>query len=235
MGECHIDVTLAGTRVRLLADKALYWPGEQMLLVADAHFGKAAAYRALGQPVPHGTTAANVERLDALLAANPASHLVFLGDFLHARSSLTRALHAALLEWRARHSAIRCTIIRGNHDKRAGDPPAELEIDVVEEPFAIGPFALCHAPRDDRSQYVLAGHIHPVYRLRGTGRQTLRLPCFVATDRCAILPSFGAFTGGYEVGIEFGSRVFVTDSDSIWAVRPRGAAAGGTANQRGET
>jgi len=236
MGECHIDVTLAGTRVRLLADKALYWPGEQMLLVADAHFGKAAAYRALGQPVPHGTTAANVERLDALLAANPASHLVFLGDFLHARSSLTRALHAALLEWRARHPSIRCTVVRGNHDKRAGDPPAELAIDVVEEPFAIGPFALCHAPRDDLSRYVLAGHIHPVYRMRGTGRQMLRLPCFVATDRCAVLPSFGAFTGGYEIGIGFGSRVFVTDSDSIWAVRPLGSAAeAGTEKQRRET
>lgn len=236
MGECHIDVRLAGAQVRLLADKAVYWPGEKMLLVADAHFGKAAAYRALGQPVPHGTTAANVERLDALLAANPASQLVFLGDFLHARKSLTPALNAALLEWRARHPSIRCTVVRGNHDKRAGDPPAELEIDVVEEPFAFGPFALCHAPRDDRSQYVLAGHIHPVYTLRGAARQSLRLPCFVISARCAVLPSFGAFTGGYDIAIEPGSRVFVTDSDSIWAVRPRGAAAAaGAEEQRRET
>jgi DNA ligase-associated metallophosphoesterase len=235
MNECHIDVRLAGTQVRLLADKAMYWPGEQMLLIADAHFGKAAAYRALGQPVPGGTTAANVERLDALLAANPASHLVFLGDFLHARKSLTPAIHAALLDWRARHPAIRCTLIRGNHDKRAGDPPAELEIDVVEEPFAIGPFALCHAPRDDSSRYVIAGHIHPVYKLRGAARQMLPLPCFVTTDRCAVLPSFGDFTGGYEVAIESGHRVFVTDSDSIWAIRPRGSAAkAGTAKQRRE-
>jgi len=39
MSRCHIDVGLAGTQVRLLADKALYWPGEQLLLVADVHFG----------------------------------------------------------------------------------------------------------------------------------------------------------------------------------------------------
>ena len=218
MRRCHIDVGLAGTQVRLLADKALYWPGEQLLLVADVHFGKAAAYRALGQPVPGGTTATNVERLDALLTANPASHLVFLGDFLHARKSLTPAIHAALLDWRARHPAIRCTVVRGNHDKRAGDPPAQLGIDVVEEPFAIGPFALCHAPRDDPSRYVIAGHIHPVYTLRGAARQMLRLPCFVTTDRSVVLPSFGAFTGGYDVEVESGSRVFVTDSNSIWAV-----------------
>ncbi|HKU85369.1 MAG TPA: ligase-associated DNA damage response endonuclease PdeM [Casimicrobiaceae bacterium] len=225
MSQRHIDVVLAGTQVRLLADKALYWPSEQVLFVADAHFGKAAAFRALGQPVPRGTTAANVERLDALLAAHPASHLVFLGDFLHARKSLTSPLRAALLEWRARHPAIRCTLIRGNHDKRAGDPPGELQIDVVEEPFALGPFALCHAPRDDSPGFVIAGHIHPVCRLQGAARQSLRLPCFVVSDRCAVLPSFGAFTGGYEIGIEPGSRVFVTDSDSIWAVRGRGSAA----------
>jgi len=236
MSESHIDVELADTQVRLLADKALYWPGERMLLIADAHFGKAAAYRALGQPVPGGTTTANVERLDALLAANPALHLVFLGDFLHARKSLTPAIRAALLGWRRRHPAIRCTVVRGNHDKRAGDPPAELGIDVVEEPLAIGPFALCHAPRDDPSRYVIAGHIHPVYTLRGGARQMLRLPCFVATDHCAVLPSFGAFTGGYDVAIESGSRVYVTDSDSIWAVRPREpATAPGPAKQRSVT
>jgi len=33
-----------------------------------------------------------------------------------------------------------------------------------------------------------------------------------------VLPSFGAFTGGYDVEVESGSRVFVTDSNSIWAV-----------------
>jgi metallophosphoesterase superfamily enzyme len=65
---------------------------------------------------------------------------------------------------------------------------------------------------------VIAGHIHPVYTLRGAARQILRLPCFVTTDRSVVLPSFGAFTGGYDVEVESGSRVFVTDSNSIWAV-----------------
>ena len=98
-------------------------------------------------------------------------------------------------------------------------------MDVVDEPFAIGPFALCHAPRDDPSRYVIAGHVHPVCTLRGAARQTLRLPCFVATDRCAVLPSFGAFTGGCDIEIQSGSRVFVTDTDSIWAIQPRESAA----------
>ena len=51
-------VRLAGEELWLLPEKALYWPAQQALLIADVHFGKAAAYRSLGQPVPQGTTAA---------------------------------------------------------------------------------------------------------------------------------------------------------------------------------
>ena len=53
-------IELAGRTLWLLAEKAVYWPEQQALLIADIHFGKAAAYRRLGQPVPHGTTDANL-------------------------------------------------------------------------------------------------------------------------------------------------------------------------------
>jgi len=49
-------VELEGEELWLLADKAVYWPARQCLMIADAHFGKASAYRSLGQPVPQGTT-----------------------------------------------------------------------------------------------------------------------------------------------------------------------------------
>ena len=61
-------IELAGEQVALLPQKALYWPRETTLIVADIHFGKAASFRALGVPVPHGTTAQNLEALDALPA-----------------------------------------------------------------------------------------------------------------------------------------------------------------------
>lgn len=80
----HCVVEIAACELWLLADKALYWPEQQLLCIADAHFGKAATYRAMGQPVPAGTTGHNLRRLDALLAAYAVKHLVFLGDFLHA-------------------------------------------------------------------------------------------------------------------------------------------------------
>ena len=79
----------------LLADKALYWPKHKALLIADVHFGKAAAYRALGQPVPQGTTKNNLSRLTTLINLYPTQQIIFLGDFLHAPKSHAPATLAA--------------------------------------------------------------------------------------------------------------------------------------------
>jgi DNA ligase-associated metallophosphoesterase len=210
---------IAGTHLVLLAAKALYWPQQQLLCVADAHFGKAAAYRALGQPVPHGTTANNLARLDALLAAYRCRQLVFLGDFLHARASRTAATMALLQAWRQRHPDLRCTLVRGNHDLRAGDPPPGLEMEIVDEPLLIGPLALRHIPAAHAGHHVIAGHEHPVFHLTGNGRQQLRLPCFHTTAHMTVLPSFGEFTGGHPVRVGTDSHIVVTDGIGVWSIR----------------
>ena len=214
--EFVLDV--AGTRVLLLAAKALYWPARQSLCVADVHFGKAAAYRALGQPVPHGTTADNLARLDLLLAAYPCRELVFLGDFLHARGARSAATLAMLHHWRQRHPDLLCTLVRGNHDLRAGDPPPELDIRIVDEPLLMAPLALRHIPGAHAAHHVIAGHEHPVFRLIGKGRQEVRLPCFHTTAHMTVLPSFGDFTGGHAISVGSDSRIVVTDGNGVWPV-----------------
>lgn len=214
----YLPIELQGTELWLLAEKAIYWPDEQVLLVADIHFGKAAAFRRLGQPVPHGTTAGNLARLDALLARYPCRRLIFLGDFLHAREAQAPATLAQLAAWRGRHPRLAITLVRGNHDRHAGDPPGELGIEVVAEPLPLGPFALQHEPAPHAELHVLAGHLHPAFRLRGRGRQSLRLPCFCIGERISLLPAFGAFTGMHEVGAEPGRRLYVIGEDSLWQV-----------------
>ena len=214
----HYLLTLEGETLWLLAEKAIYWPDRQCLLIADAHFGKASAYRSLGQPVPQGTTSENLQRLDRLLSALPCAQMIFLGDFLHGPGSHASGTLSALRAWRERNHAVNLTLIRGNHDKRAGDPPADLRIEVVAEPLLMGPFALQHEPDAHPSQHVLAGHVHPVYRLRGKGRQSLRLACFLIGSRISLLPAFGAFTGGYSVEKSDDRRVFVIGDQDVWPV-----------------
>lgn len=215
----YCEVQLEGETLWLLAEKAIYWPARNCLLIADAHFGKASAYRSLGQPVPQGTTTDNLARLDRLLQAFDCAQVIFLGDFLHGPGSHASGTLSALQAWRAQHRELPMTLIRGNHDKRAGDPPADLGIDVVAEPLLMGPFALQHEPDAHPSHHVLAGHVHPVYRLRGKGRQSLRLPCFQLGPRVSLLPAFGAFTGGYRVEPDANHRILVIGDQEVWSVR----------------
>jgi metallophosphoesterase superfamily enzyme len=193
-----LPLQLAGEEVLLLAQRALYWPREKMLVVADIHFGKAASFRKLGVPVPGGTTSANVAALDALIAACDVRHIMFLGDFLHAKA------------------AHRLTVVRGNHDAHAGDPPAALDIAMVDEPHVLAPFAFCHHPDMLVPSYVLAGHVHPLYRLR-RGWELLTLPCFLIGDTRMVLPSFGAFTGGHAIRPAAGERLFLVAGDMVLA------------------
>lgn len=211
-------VEVAGEQVMLLPQKALFWPRERMLVVADIHFGKAAAFRSLGVPVPRGTTTQNLEALDDLVALHGARHIVFLGDFLHARAAHAPATQAALLAWRQRHPALALTLVRGNHDRHAGDPAGALGIELVDEPHEIAPFAFCHHPDLATPGYALAGHVHPAFLL-ATRFDALRLPCFVVGPRRMILPSFGAFTGGHLVEPGPGERIYVSSGEAVHCVR----------------
>lgn len=217
MTAAYCRVQLAGESVLLLADRALYWPAQQMLVVADIHFGKAVAFRTLGVPVPRGTTTQNLQALDALLAQVACRQIVFLGDFLHAKAAHAPATVAAMLAWRRRHPQLQLILVRGNHDVHAGDPASQLQITLVDEPYRMGPFAFCHHPETATEAYVLAGHVHPVFHLRA-GHESLRLPCFLQKPAGLILPSFGAFTGGYAVRPAADENVFVLADGAIFAV-----------------
>lgn len=212
------SVEWAGQTVHLLASHALWWPAGRIVFVADMHLGKAATYRALGQPVPTGTTQTNLRALDALIAQYAPTHLVFLGDFLHAAAGRTASIMQALEGWRQRHAALAMTLVRGNHDDRAGDPPAALQIQTVDEPWLLGPFACCHHPQSHPTHFGLAGHTHPVVHLKGPGRDTLRLPCFVSNTQQATLPAFGAFTGGHPVVMRAGQTIHAVGGDRVWKI-----------------
>jgi DNA ligase-associated metallophosphoesterase len=213
-----VEIEVAGERLVLLPQKAVLWPRERMLVIADIHFGKAAAFRSFGIPVPRGTTTENLHALDDLISLTGADHVLFLGDFLHARAAHAAGTQAAMLAWRRRRCDLTLTLVRGNHDKHAGDPALALGLDLVDEPWTVGPFAFCHHPDLAASAYILAGHVHPAFVL-ATRFDALRLPCFVVGPSRMILPSFGAFTGGYTVRAEEGERIFVSSGEAVHGVR----------------
>lgn len=209
-----MQIQIAGHTLQLLSQRAALLCDSRTLLVADAHFGKAAAFRARGVPVPRGTTAENLRLLSSLIAEHAVQELVFLGDFLHARESHAQATLAALLRWREQHAALPMTLVRGNHDDRAGDPPAALQFEVVNEPYLRSGFALCHHPHPHAGTYTLAGHLHPSVLL-ASGIDGARLPCFWFGTSVGVLPAFGSFTGTHPIKPEAGDRVIALADDRL--------------------
>ncbi|BCW98816.1 MAG: DEAD/DEAH box helicase [Armatimonadota bacterium] len=203
-----------------MPDKALWWPQQEALVIADPHLGKAAALRAARMPLPGGSTSEDLGRLSAMLDATGARRLIVLGDLLHAREGRAVRTLEVVSRWRERHCGLEMTLVRGNHDCRAGDPPAEWNIQCVDEPFKLGPFRFCHAPHEDGGDgYWIAGHLHPAVLLRGPARLRERLPCFLFGPAGAILPSFGSLTGAALVRPREGDRIFVTADGAVLEVK----------------
>jgi DNA ligase-associated metallophosphoesterase len=213
------DVRLGGEDVVLLVERALFWPRAATLVVADLHWGKAATFRAAGIPVPVGATSDDLARLDAALFRTCARRLIVLGDLFHARPGriATQTL-AELRRWRALRGELEIMLVRGNHDRHAGDPPDDLRINCVNAPAYVPPFVLRHEPAASDEGYTLAGHLHPGIVLAGPALQRERLPCFWLTPRGAVLPAFGSFTGSASVVPGPEDRIFVVAEQEVIGV-----------------
>jgi DNA ligase-associated metallophosphoesterase len=147
-----------------------------------------------------------------------AARVVFLGDLLHSARSRAPATWAAVEAWRAKHAALELVLVRGNHDRHAGDPPPDWRVQVVEEPWPLGPLALAHEPFPSDRGYVLAGHIHPAVVIGGRANDRLRLPCFHFGPAVGVLPAFGAFTGMHVLQRGPHDRVYAVVGDEVRAL-----------------
>lgn len=213
-----ITCSIAGENIVLLPERAMYWPLRKALFIADFHLGKAASFRSAGIPMPSGTTSENVQRLDRAIERTGAEEVVFLGDFLHSKEGRAPRTFERFAAWRESRADVELTIVRGNHDKKAGDPPEAWRVKCIDAGEAVGPFVLNHEPGASAGGYALAGHIHPAVRLTAPGEKAVRLPCFWFGARYGVLPAFGAFTGNAEVLPRRGDQVFVIAEEEVLKV-----------------
>jgi len=210
-----VELELGGEPVRLLADRALYWPARRRLMIADLHLGKADTFRAAGIALPRGGTGLDLGRVEALVDASAATSLWVLGDLLHGRTDLSSWRHA----WEAfrdRHPGLVVVVVDGNHDRalaRAG-----LDVELVGETYPDGPFVLRHAPGIDPRGHVLCGHLHPVLKLPGGHPRT---PAFWLRTGCTVLPAFSAFTGGHPIRLLPRESAVLCNGVALVSVGPR--------------
>jgi DNA ligase-associated metallophosphoesterase len=196
-----------GHILRLYPQRALHWPEQSMLLLADLHLGKGDAFRRAGIALPRGGTNADLQRLSMLIEHSGVHRVVVLGDLVHGplpADAHWRAQWQAFLE---RHAEVEFAAVLGNHDRalRGARDFGRLRLLGAEE--AIDGLHLQHEPAQASDAPTLCGHLHPVLRLRQPGLPA-RLPCFWQRHAQLVLPAFSDFTGGWPVPREPGDRLW---------------------------
>jgi len=175
-----------------VAQGALWWPSERLLVVSDLHLEKGSNFASAGQLLPPYDTRATLTAVEALVDAFDPRTVVSLGDSFHDRQAEFRLGADAVSRIRRLTSRVEWFWVEGNHDP---DPPAHLggigAISLVR-----GNIVFRHEPTGTYGE--IAGHLHPVARIAGRGR-SLRRKCFVTDGSSLVLPSLGAFTGGLNV------------------------------------
>ncbi len=185
-----LRLELASEPVELHGERALYWPARRRLMIADLHLGKADVFRRAGIGLPAGGTSHDLERLTRLLHHTGAEELWILGDILHGAAP-PAAWRDQWDAWRTRHHDVRIVGIIGNHDRALAGTPLGLEL--IEEGFEDGPFALRHEAAPHPRLHVICGHLHP---LAAVPEMRRRWPAFWLRPGLTVLPAFSYFTAG---------------------------------------
>ncbi len=193
--------------VALVADPsgALYWPAQDLLVVADMHLEKGSSFARHGTFLPPYDTAATLARLGDAIARFDPRAVFALGDSFHdgdGPNRLSDRDREALLGFQRGRDWI---WLAGNHDP---DPAAGIG-GAFSPAIAIGPLVFRHEPTAAPDEIEIAGHLHPVARVSARGRAISRR-CFACNERRLVMPAFGAYAGGLNVRNAAFARVFGT-------------------------
>jgi DNA ligase-associated metallophosphoesterase len=180
---------------------ALFWREQRLLVVSDLHLEKGSSFATRGVLLPPYDTVATLGRLAAVIARHDPRMVIALGDSFHDRNAherLSEPDREALSAMQARRDWI---WISGNHDPAL---PPDLG-GVVASEVAIGPIVFRHEPTGAAGE--IAGHLHPKARVATRGRAMERR-CFASDGERAVMPAFGAYTGGLSIRDVAFSKIF---------------------------
>ncbi len=214
---CTIKLDLGGEQAVLLAEKALWLPNLKSLVLADVHWGKIDHFRRAGLSVPTYGNHKNTETLIALINQFRPQRLIFLGDLFH---SIYNDGWEAFGQVRKAFDFCSFELVIGNHDILSDLQYERHQIQLHPSSLQLNNLILTHEPLETIPDglYNLAGHIHPGAHLRGTGKQSVTLPCFHLKQNQGILPAFGAFTGLASVKPKIGDKIFVIAEAKVIAM-----------------
>lgn len=200
-----VPFSFAGEEMVLTQDRALYWPRERALLVADLHLEKGSFFARHGQPLPPYDSRETLERVALAIRETGARRVITLGDNFHDAGGAQRLEPHACGMLSALTRAVDWVWITGNHDidRDGGVAEAQCGGTLVEE-MELSSLVLRHQAKKGETRPELSGHFHPRLQLSIHRRRIVR-PCAVVSAKenadgspsgRMILPAFGALTAG---------------------------------------
>lgn len=193
-----------------LRSGALYWPDRETLIVSDLHFEKGSHYATRGVLLPPYDTRATLKRLQALVKTHKPKTVISLGDAFHDGQAETRMEGQDGEALDALVASARWIWILGNHDP---EPPARFS-GAVERSVRLGRLCFRHEPVPRPEAGEVAGHFHPVAKIRAETR-LIRRRCFATDGERMIMPAFGAYAGGLNILDEAYEGIFRRSLDVL--------------------
>ena len=171
---------------------SMFWQEKSALLISDVHLGKVSHFRKYGAAIPRDAILGNFELLNEVVDFFNPLRIYFLGDLFHSHLNTEWTYFEA---WVSKVQT-EMMLINGNHDIIPPLKYEALRIQVMDE-LILETLLFTHHPEERIGLYNFCGHIHPAVRIKGSGKQSLRFPCFIKKQHQMILPAFGEFTGSH--------------------------------------
>ena len=142
------------------------------------------------------------EKLFRLTDDLQPKRIVFLGDLVHAPRPCAPErewIEDTLLQLKTRAELI---AVRGNHDRAFAREFGHLDIATVESWSASNLLAV-HGDRFNfahpEGHLLIMGHFHPCLGVRDAAGASQKLPLYLVSPSCVLLPAFSPFARGYDV------------------------------------
>jgi len=188
----------------------MFWEEQQMLLISDVHLGKISHFRKHGSAVPNSAISKNFIRLTEVVDFFSPKTICFMGDLFHSSLNVEWDLFTNWIS----ETDLAIVLEAGNHDIISELKYEALGIKIYSE-IILKNILLTHHPENRDGFYNICGHLHPGYKLRGVGRQTVKLRCFYLNKQQLIMPAFGEFTGNYWISPNEGDRIFAITKKEV--------------------
>lgn len=198
--------------VKLVAPGGAFIPSESVLVVADLHAGYVQTLQKRGYTLPSQGDDDLIARVQALVDATDAAHVVVAGDLMHGRPALASKRGETspvdvLLDRLAERDV---TVVMGNHDRGTDALLAARGVSVVER-FEAGAFVVMHGDEDpaqlrgeralaiERGGRLILGHHHPALTLDDGVGARARVPVFAWAPGLVCLPALTPLARGVDL------------------------------------